>query len=51
MIYDAKIENIESLPMISTDLVEAFARYLSYNQFTSAEMRSGFAWKTLQSME
>ena len=51
MIYDAKIENIESLPMISTDLVEAFARHLSYNQFTSAEMRSGFAWKTLRSME
>lgn len=51
MIYNPKISDIESLPKISTDLVEAFARHLSYNQFTSAEMRSGFAWKTLQSME
>ena len=41
------IRDIENLRIPSLDEVDAWARHLSYCQFTEAEMRDGTAWRIL----
>lgn len=43
-----KLEQIDNLPTVSADLTEAWLRWLSYNQFTQLEIKSGVAWDILQ---
>lgn len=43
-----KIQDIDNLPSISEDLAESWLRWLSYNQFSIAEVESGLAWRILQ---
>ena len=43
-----KIEQIDSLPIVGTELNEAWMRWLSYNQFSQQEIVSGLAWRILQ---
>jgi hypothetical protein len=43
-----KIEQIDNLPTIDTELTESWLRWLSYNQFTNQETESGLAWSILQ---
>lgn len=43
-----KLEQIDNLPTVSTDRTEAWLRWLSYNQFTQLEIKSGAAWDILQ---
>lgn len=43
-----KIDQIDSLPLVDTDRVESWLRWLSYNQFTQHEINSGLAWNILQ---
>lgn len=42
------IEQIDNLTDLAHDRVEELLRWLSYNQFTLAEMRNGIAWQILQ---
>jgi hypothetical protein len=41
------VADIETLKVPSLDEVEAWARHLSYCQFTEPEMRDGTAWRIL----
>lgn len=43
-----KLEHIDNLSTVDTDLVEAWLRWLSYNQFTQLEIKTGQAWEILQ---
>jgi hypothetical protein len=43
-----KIEKIDSLPIVGFELIEAWLRWLSYNQFSIQEVESGLAWRILQ---
>jgi hypothetical protein len=43
-----KIEQIDNLPTLDTDLTESWLRWLSYNQFSNPEVESGLAWRILQ---
>jgi hypothetical protein len=43
-----KIEQIDNLPTLDTDLTELWLRWLSYNQFSNPEVESGLAWRILQ---
>lgn len=43
-----KIEQIDNLPNLESDLVESWLRWLSYNQFSNPEVESGLAWRILQ---
>jgi len=42
------IQRIDNLDDLDSDQIESLLRWLSYNQFTVAEMRSGIAWQILQ---
>jgi len=41
------IEQIDNVPNLDKDLVEMWARVLSYSQFTDSEMQSGLAWNLI----
>ena len=41
------LHDVEALNYPSIDEVHAFARHLSYCQFTANELRSGYAWDIL----
>lgn len=41
------VEKIDNLPDLQQSKVEAWLRHLSYGQFTMAEMKSGQAWRLL----
>jgi len=42
------IVNADSIPNLDADLIEMWARHLSYCQFTETEMLSGLAWEYLK---
>lgn len=42
------VEKIDNLDNLDADSTENLLRWLSYNQFTLAEMRKGIAWRILQ---
>ena len=41
------LDAIDDLPDLDPTQIDLWLRYLSYCQFTLAEMKSGFAWRTL----
>lgn len=43
-----QIEQIDNLPLIGLDKTEMWLRWLSYNQFSLDETRTGLAWRILQ---
>lgn len=43
-----KIEQIDNLPLVDSGSTEAWLRWLSYNQFTQMEIKTGIAWHILQ---
>ena len=47
VICNTHLEDVERLHIPSKDEVEAFARHLSYAQFSYSEMQSGYAWHTV----
>ena len=47
VICNTKLEEVERLHIPDRDEVEAFARHLSYCQFSVPEMQDGTAWRIL----
>ena len=47
VICNTQLRDIENLHIPSKDQVEAFAKHLSYCQFSYAEMQNGTAWRIL----
>jgi len=43
-----RMEQIDNLPAIDTEVQEMWLRWLSYNQFSNPEAESGIAWRILQ---
>lgn len=43
-----RMEQIDNLPAIDTEVQEMWLRWLSYNQFSNPEAESGIAWQILQ---
>lgn len=47
VICNTKLEDVEKLHIPDRDEVEAFARHLSYAQFSVPEMQDGTAWRII----
>ena len=47
VLCNKNLNEVENLNRPSIDEVHAFARHLSYCQFTANELRSGYAWDIL----
>lgn len=47
VLCDTEIKNISNLTLPTKEEIVRFAAHLSYCQFTSVEMESGYAWKIL----
>ena len=47
VICNTRIQDVERLHIPNKDEVEAFARHLSYAQFSYGEMQNGYAWRII----